>query len=250
MTTEYILIVVLLVSIIGFCCFVAVGNLIRRRRQPKRPVLPLENLELLKKQGMVTEEEFESIKDGLAQPQGLTVESCVVSSEEIMEIVDVALRTVSELGSSYTGNMEWARALGVKEDLNMDLKELTLLGMKTVKPRKAIDLIAEVLAMNISVDLPAQTKQGEVGVASPNYSTAARMIWVQARKQLSEPISIQKELCERSRIPERMLLSRLLSVTMKSLGIPVNAAGFAAILALMVAKIEFNAFSDEDEEDE
>ncbi|MFC1713771.1 hypothetical protein ACFL6S_08890 [Candidatus Poribacteria bacterium] len=250
MTTESILIIALFVSIIVFCCFVAVGNLLRRRRQPKKPVLPLENLELLKKQGMVTEEEFESIKDGLAQPQGLTVESCFVSSEEIMEIIDVALRTVSELGSSYIGNVEWARALGVEEDLNMDLKELTLLSMKTVKPRKAIDLIAEVLAMRISVDLPTQAKQGEVGIASPNYNAAARMLWVQARKKLSEPISIQKELCERSKIPERMLLNKLLSITMKSLDIPVSAVGFAAILALMVAKIDFNAFSDEDEEDE
>ncbi len=248
MTTEYILLIALLVSIIAFCCFAAVGNLIRRRRQPRRPALPLKNLESLKERGVITDEEFESIKEGVARPQGLTVESCVVSAEEIMEIIDVALRTVSELGSSYTGNERWARAIGLQDNLNLDLKELTLISMKTVKPRKAIDLIAQILAMSISFDLPEQAKQGEVGAALPNYKTAARMIWVQARKKLSEPISIQKEICKKSRIPERMLLNRLLSITMKSLSIPISAAGFAAILALMVAKIDFNAFSDEDEE--
>ena len=245
---QNLLIIALLVSIIALCCFVAMSNLIRRRRQLKKPVLPLENLELLKKQGMITEEEYESIKDGAARPGKLTVESCVVSSEEIMETIDVALRVASELGGSYVGNEKWARALGLQDDLHLDLRELTLLNMKTVKPRKAIDLMMEVLAMNIAVDLPAQAKQGEMGTASPNYNTAARMIWVRTREKLSEPISIQKELCEKSRIPERMLLNRLLSMTMKSLSIPINAAGIAAIFALMIAKIEFNAFSEEDED--
>ena len=81
MTTQNVLIIALFASIIVFCCFVAVTNVIRRRRQPKRPVLPLENLELLKKQGMITEEEYESIKDGATRLEKLTVESCVISSE-------------------------------------------------------------------------------------------------------------------------------------------------------------------------
>ena len=167
-----------------------------------------------------------------------------------MEIVEVALRLVRELAadSSYIENEKWARTLGVQGDLDLDLKNLTLFNMKMVRPRKAIDLIAEILAMNMPIDaLEAAQSKGKT--ALPNYKAAARMIWVRVRERLSEPISIQKEICERSKLPERMLLGGLMSMTMRSLNIPISAAGFAAILALMVAKIEFNAFTDEYEED-
>jgi len=246
---ENILMIVLLACIIVFCCLVAVGNLVRRRRQPKRPVLPLDSLELLKKQGMITEKEFEAIKDGATRPQEFTFESCVISSEEVMEIIDVALRTLSELGKGYKGDVEWVRSLGVQSDLYLDLKDLTLLNMKIVKPRKAMELMAEILATNMPIDT-VEVAQTQGKTALPNYNAVARMIWVRIRERLSEPISFQKDICERSKIPERMLLGRLMSMTMKSLNIPISAAGFAAIVALMIAKIEFNAFSDDDEEED
>jgi len=248
-----ILFIALLVSIAVLCCFAAIANLVRRRRQPKRPALPLENLELLKEQGMISEEEFESMKEGAQRPQELPIESCTLSSEEMMEAIEAALGPVNDLqlDSSYAGDKEWAGSLGVEIQLNMDLKELTLLSMKMVKPRPPIDLIAELLAMRIPVDLFSTQAGDEANTASalPNYKTAARMIWTQARERLSEPISIQKEIHEKRKLPERRLLADLIPLIMKTLNIPVTAVGFAAILALMVAKMDFKAFSD-DEEDE
>lgn len=249
MTMENTLMIVLLASIILLCCFAAVGNLIRRRRHSKKPVLPMDNLESLRKQGMITEEEFDSVKDGATRPQEFAFESCVISSEEIMETIDVALRTLNELGNSYKGDAKWMQKLGMQSDLYLDLKELTLLNMKMVKPRKAMEIMAEILATNMPIDtIEAGQKEGKTTL--PNYNISARMIWVRIREQLAEPISLQKNICSRSRIPERMLLGRLMSIIMKSLDIPINAAGFAVVIALIIAKIEFNAFSDEEEEDD
>ena len=246
---ENTLVIVLLASILLLCCFAAVGNLVRRRRHSKKPVLPQNNLESLRKQGMITEEEFKSIKDGAARLQELTFESCVISSEEVMETIDVALRTLNELGKDYKGDAKWMITLGVQSELYLDLKDLTLLNMKIVRPRKAIELMAEILATNMPIDtVEAAQTQGKTSL--PNYNVSARMIWVRIRERLSEPISFQKDICSRSKIPERMLLGRLMSITMKSLNIPISAAGFAAIIALIVAKIEFNAFSDDEEEDD
>lgn len=249
MSMENTLMIVLLVSIILLCCFAAVGNLIRRRRHSKKTVQPLDNLESLRKQGMITEEEFESIKDGATRPQEFTFESCVISSEEVMETIDVALRILNELGKGYKGDAKWMMTLGVQSDLYLDLKDLTLLNMKMVKPRKAVELMAEILATNMPIDI-VEAAQTQGKTTLPNYNVSARMIWVRIRERLSEPISFQKDICSRSRIPERMLLGRLMSITMKSLNIPINAAGFAAIVALMIAKIEFNAFSDDDDDDD
>ena len=245
------LFITLIVLIVGFCCIVSIDNWIRHRRQAKKAGQPINNLELLKEQGLVTEEEFKSIQENAAHPQELTPESCFISSEEVMEIIEVALRTLNELGNSYAGDEKWAWNLGIRADLDMDLKELTLLGMKLVKPISSIDIIAEILAINIPVDLPEQVKsRKEVGIATPSYRSAARIIWVRTMERLSEPIAIQKEIRDQSRkIPRRMLLGNLMSITMKSLDVPVSAVGLAAIIVLMVAKIEFDAFSDEEADD-
>jgi hypothetical protein len=96
--------------------------------------------------------------------------------------------------------------------------------------------------MNIPVDLFSSQAGDEAnaGSALPRYKTAARMIWVRARERLSEPISLQKEIHEKRKVPEPELLATLVTVVMRCLNIPIAAAGFAAILALMVAKMEFN----------
>ena len=247
-----ILFIVLIVLIAAKCCRVAIENLVRRRRQPEQPVISLKNLELLKEQGMITEEEFESMKEGTQRPQELAVESCILSAEEVMEAIEAALGPVNdlEIDGSYTGSGKWAEAFEMQIELNLSLKELTLLSMKMVKPRPAIDLIAEILAMSIPVDLfdRAGAKEDK-SPALPRYKAAARMIWVRARERLSEPISIQKEIYEQRKIPEQELLAKLIPIIMKSLDIPIAASGFAAILALMTAKMEFNAFSHEEKDE-
>ncbi len=247
-----ILFIILIVLIAARCCRVAIENLVGRGRQPKPPVLPLKNLELLKEQGMITAEELESMKEGTQRPQELAVESCILSAEEVMEAIEAALGPVNnlEIDDSYTGSEKWTEAFEMQIELNLSLKELTLLSMKMVKPRPAIDLIAEILAMSIPVDLFDRAgDKGDRSPALPSYKAAARMIWVKARERLSEPVSIQKEIYEQRKIPEQKLLARLLPIIMKSLNIPVTASGFAAILALMTAKIEFNAFSHEEDDE-
>ena len=197
---------------------------------------------------MISEEEFESIKDGAENPQDLAVESCIISSDELMEAVEAAIRMVDEFESNGNAdNSSWAKALGIQSDLNLNLKELTLLSMKMVKLRPAINLLAEVLAMNIPIDAISITQtKGET--AMPNYRAAARMFWVQMRNRVSEPIAIQKEIHEQRKVSDQVLLAKLVPIIMKSMSMPIDAAGFAAIFALMSAKMDFNAFSDDDED--
>lgn len=243
-----ILFIILIFLIVALCCLIAIGNLIRRHREPEKQVISLENLDILKQQGMITDEEFESIKDGAQKPQDLAVESCTFSAEEVTDAVESALRIFDELTADarYTGSSSWAKIFGVQSDLNLTLRELTLLGMKIVKPRPAIEVITEVLAINIPIDaVEAVQKKGEV--ALPHYRATARTIWVQAIQHLSEPISVQKEMQKQRKISDQALLAKLVPIVMRSLNISISAAGFAAILALMIAKIEFNAYSDEDE---
>jgi hypothetical protein len=255
---ENILAIILVAFIVVVCSFVAVGNLVYRLRKRKKLIRGIEELESLKRQGDITEEQFQSLKSRAHRRQEPPVESCTLSAEEMMEAIDAALNPVSELerDKNYTGNKKWAEAFGIHADLNLSLKELALLSMKVAKPRKAIDLMAEVLTMNIPIDvLEAAQSQGKTAWGKspvplfPRYEAMARMIWVQTRKRLSEPISARKELYEQRKVTAQSLLAELIPVIMKTLDIPTAASGFAAILALMVAKIEFNAFSDENEAD-
>lgn len=245
---ENILSIILLMLIIVLCSLVALGNLVYRRRKLRKLVPPLETLTSLKEQGIITEEELESLKNETRRPQELPVESCTISAEEMMEAIDAALEAIDELqgDSSYAGDEKWAEAFGIHAALDLSLKELTFLSMKMAKPREAIDLIAEVLAMNMPIDaLEAAQKQGET--VFPRYEMIARMTWVQTREQLSELISIREGVHEQRKVSDQSLLAELVHEIMKTLHIPTAASGFGVILALMVAKTEFNAFSDENE---
>ncbi len=244
---ENTLAIILLAFIVILCACVAVGNLLYRRRRLKRPTASLKNLELIKEQGLLTEEEFESLKDGVSRPQGFSIESCTVSAEEIMEAIDAALKPVDELerDKNYTGNEEWAEAFGIHSALNLSLKELALLSMKAVKPREAIELIAEVVSMNVPIDaLEAAQNKGKS--AFPNYKAIARMIWVKTQNRLAEPVSVQKEIHKQRKLSDQSLLADLVAVIMKILQMPITASGFAVLLALVIAKMEFNAFSDDE----
>jgi len=247
---ENILAIILLLFIAILCSLLAVGNLFYRRRRSKESTPALEHLELLKKQGVITEEEFESLKDGAARLQEPSIESCIISAEEIMEAVDAALKPVDELerNRDYTGSANWAEVFGIQSSLDLSLKEATFLSMKVVRPREAVDLIAEILAMNVPIDaLEAAQNKGKS--AFPNYKAIARMIWVKTRSRLSEPIAIQKEIHTQRKLPVQSLLAELTAMIMKNLNMPTTAAGFAAILALVTAKMEFNAFSNEEEDE-
>ena len=244
---ENTLAIILMLFIVFVCFLVAAGNLFYRHRRRKELTRRMKELESLKEQGAITEEQFKSLKNRIRQQQEQPVESCTLSEAEIIEAIEAVFKQLNELerNSNYTGDEKWARVFGIQAPLNLNLKELTLLSMKLVKPRKAIHIMAEILAMNIPVDaLEIIQKQGKTSL--PRYEAIAQMIWVQTRERLSEPISIRKEEYEKRKVSEQSLLAEMVPMIMKALSIPITASGFAIILALMVAKVEFNAFSDED----
>lgn len=247
---ENVLAIILLASIVIVCFLVAVGNLVRRLRRRRKLTRGIEELELFKRQGAITEEQFESLKKRARRQREPPVESCTLSAEEIMEAIDATLKPIGELerDSNYTGNEKWAEAFGIHTALNLSLKELALLSMKVAKPREATNIIAEILAMNIPIDtLEAAQERGKM--AFPSYEAMAKMIWLRMRKRLSELTSARRELYEHRKVTDQSLLAELVSMIMKALNIPRAASGFAIILALMIAKVEFNAFSDEGEAD-
>lgn len=239
---ENVLAIVLIAFVILVCSAVAIVNLVHRYRRRRDSALSPERLEKLKEQGIITEEEFERHKT--QQP---AIESCTISAEEMREAIDAALKPLNDLerDKNYTGSLKWAEAFGIHSSLDLSLKEVTLLSMRIGKSREAIDVIAEVLAINVPIDA-IEAAQNRGKAAFPNYKVMARMIWVKARELLSEPLSVQKETHEGRRPSHQTLLAELIPAIVKTLNIPAAAFGFAVILALVVAKMEFNAFSDEE----
>ena len=224
----------------------AIVNAISRRRQQKGPGISPANLELLKKQGLISSEELESLKEGKSQLQELPVESCTLSLAEIMGVMEAAIASAADLETdqSYTGDAKWAEVFGIRSPLAFNLKELTILSMKMEIPRSSIELMAEILAMNIPIDaLEAAQSRGKS--AFPNYKVMARVIWVRVKERLSEPISALKEVHEQRKRSDQWLVIDLMLMIMKTLHVPVSAAGLAVILAIMIAKTDFNAFSGE-----
>jgi hypothetical protein len=235
---------ILLALIVIVCCFVAISH-------RKKKSASLKSLEIARREGIITSEELDSLKKGTNQSAELSIESCTVSAEEVMETVDSAIGVVNQLDrdQSYSGKDKWAQVFGIESSFGLSLKELTILSMKLIKPRRAIDLIAEILAMNIPIDaIEATQKQGKVTLL--NYKAAARMIWVRLRERLSEPISIRKETHKIRKIPEKEILAEFTAIIIKSFKMPISAAGFAALIALIIGKIEFDAFSGEEQEDD
>jgi len=239
---ENILAIALIAFIILVCSAVAIANLVHRYRRRRNSALSPERLEALKKQGIITEEEFERHKT--QQP---SIESCTISAEDMREAIDAALKPLNDLerDANYTGSLKWAEAFGIHADMDLSLKEVTLLSMRIGKSREAIDVIAEVLAINVPIDA-IEAVQNRGKAALPNYKVIARMIWVKARELLSEPLSVQRETHEGRKPSHQTLLAELVPAIVKALNIPTAAFGFAVILAIVVAKMEFNAFSDEE----
>ncbi len=239
---ENILAIVLIASIIFVCSAVAIVNLVHRYRRRRDSAFSPERLEALKKQGIITEEEFERHKT--QQP---SIESCAISAEEMREAIDAALKPFNDLerDTNYTGSLKWAEVFGIHSDLDLSLKEVTLLSMRMGKSREVIDVIAEVLAINVPIDA-IEAAQNRGKAALPNYKVIARVIWVKARELLSEPLSVQKEAYEGRKPSDQTLLAQLVPAIVRALNIPAPAFGFAVILALVIAKMEFNAFSDEE----
>ena len=240
---------ILALSLVAFIIllylFMKIIELFSRRSSRKQNPLTAD-LESLKKQGIISFEELNFLEENKAQLQDLPVESCTLSLTEVMEVMAEAIESVNDLKAdqNYKGNEKWAEMFGIQSPLGLNLKELTILSMKMEKPRLSMELMAEILAMNISIDaLEAAQSRGKS--AFPNYKVMARIIWVKVKEQLSEPISTLKELHEQRRQSDQWLVIDIMLMIMKALNIPVSAAGFAVILALMIAKTDFNAFSEE-----
>ena len=238
----------LVILIAVLCSGLALFNLLSRRRSRKTVGESPANLESLKKQGLISQKELEFLQEGKSQLQELPVESCTLSSEEVMEVMEAAIESVNDLNAdkSYAANEKWAGAFGIKSPLTLNLKELVVLSMKMDKPRSGLEILAEILAMNISIDaLEAAQNSGKS--AFPNYKAMARVVWVRVKERFAEPIATMKELHEQRKQSGQWLVVDLMLMIMKSLRVPVSAAGFVVILALMIAKTEFNAFSEEED---
>ena len=122
--------------------------------------------------------------------------------------------------------------------LKLSLKELTFMGMKQIIPRSAIDILADILSLNISIDaLEAVQSQGKIPL--PNYRAIAYIFYNIIREHLSEIISLQKEIYKQQKMSYQALLTQLVGLITKKLNVPSSGAGFVAILALIIAKIEF-----------
>lgn len=243
-----ILALILVALAVILCSLLAIVNAISRRRQQKGPGISPANLELLKEQGLISSEELESLREGKGQLQELPVESCTLSLAEVMGVMEAAIASAADLETdqSYTGDEKWAKVFGIRSPLAFNLKELTILSMKMEIPRSGIELIAEILAMNIPIDaLEAAQSSGKS--AFPNYKVMARVIWVKVKERLSEPISALKEVHEQKKRSDQRLVVDLMLMIMKTLHVPVSAAGLAVILALMIAKTDFSTFSGESE---
>ncbi len=244
-----ILAIALVVLAVVACSLLAIVNAISRRRQQKGSDISPANLELLEEQGLISSEELESLREGKSQLQELPVESCTLSLAEVMGVMEAAIASAADLETdqSYTGDAKWAEVFGIRSPLALNLKELTILSMKMEIPRSGIELIAEILAMNIPIDaLEAAQSKGKS--AFPNYKVMARVIWVKVKERLSEPISAFKEVHEQKKRSDQRLVVDLMLMIMKTLHVPVSAAGLAVILALMIAKTDFSAFSGESED--
>ena len=154
MPMENALALVLAALIALVCVCVVLGNQFYSRKKRKQLARRMEELESLKEQGTITEEQYESLRAKVRSRQEPQGESCTLSAEELMEGVDAALDLLRELESnrSRTGERKWAEAFGIRSQLDLSLRELTLISMKMVRPREATNIIAEILAMNIPID--------------------------------------------------------------------------------------------------
>lgn len=167
-------------------------------------------------------------------------ESCIISPEELIDAIEASLGLETDI--SRQGNEKWAESFGIFTPIKLSLKELTLISMKQGRHRKAIDLLAEVLALNIPINaLEAVQNQGKT--AFPNYRAIAYILYTRIRERLSELISIQKDAYQLRKMSDQSILAELIRLIMKKLDIPTEAAGFVAILTLIIAKTEFNAYS-------
>ena len=94
---EDILTITLVAFFIFICLMIAVNNLLHRRLRRRKLLRGIEELESLKEKGAVTEEQFESLRNRLNSRQELPLESCTISAEEMMEVIDASLKPVEEL---------------------------------------------------------------------------------------------------------------------------------------------------------
>lgn len=168
-----------------------------------------------------------------------SIEICTISQEEIIYAIEVSLEI-----ENIQGDEKWAEKFQIFTPLKLSLKELTLMGMKQIIPRNAIDFLADVLSLNIPIDaLEAVQNRGKTAI--PNYRAIAYIFFNKLKEHLAEAISVQKDICKQQRISDQALLSQLVRIIIKRLNIPISGAGIAAVIALVFAKTEFDMSLDE-----
>ena len=217
MSAEGTLSIILIVFVIVVCLSIAIGKFIYHHKKNKT-----------------------------YQRQELPLDSCFLSAEEIREAVDVYINPLKELEAdkNHIEDKRWAEEFGIQAELNLSLKDLTLLSMKFVEPRPAIDVVAEILEVNIPIDA-LDMIQNQRSFLLPQYKMAAGIIWTHIQNRLSKQILLLKEVFGNRSGPSRLLLVELTSLIMKELHIPIKASGLAVVIALIVAKTEFIADKDD-----
>ncbi|MBD3180662.1 hypothetical protein GF312_00115 [Candidatus Poribacteria bacterium] len=194
-------------------------------------------------------------QEGTVRPYESPVDTTYISSEEIMDSIDAAIPVVRELevaekveqDKSYESNKKWLKdEYQMQAEVALSLKELTIFNMKIAKSRPAVEVMAEVLSMNIPVDAIEMGQQGGKK-EFPNYRAMAKMVWLKTMERLDEPIDILINIHNQRNMDTQKLIADLTGIIMREMKIPVSASGFAVLLTLIIAKIEFGAFSEEDD---
>ncbi len=228
------LFIFLLAIVIIACLAISLKN--RNKKQDDRQAI----LEFARQSGIVSEDELEYISDG-GRPY---LDSCIISSAEILEAINHAVNTLNDLEETQDDKSDkrWVKMFGFQSDINLDLKELTLFSMNLIQPLGAIELIARIIEMNLPMDAldMAQSK-----TATPNYIVLARMVWVQFRKRLDDFILSQKPIYKNNESLEQALTIKLTKAIITTFNIPSDGYGFAVLMALIIAKVEFGVCSDE-----
>ena len=231
-----VLSIFLLAIVIIVCLVIALKK--RGKKQDDRQAI----LDFARQSGIVLEDELDYISKG-GKPY---IDSCTISSAEILEAIKHVVNTLNELEKTQDDKPDkgWAKVFGFQSDINLDLKELTLFSMNLIQPFGAIELIARIIEMNLPMDA-LDMGQNKGKTAPPNYMVLARMVWIQVRKRLDDFISSQKPIYKNNKSLEETLIIELARAIITSLNIPSDGYGFAVLMALIVAKVEFGVCSDE-----
>ena len=97
----------------------------------------------------------------------------------------------------------------------------------------------EIAASGFVVPASGSSCSTRVARSSP-LRIVARMVWVKVRKSLDDFISSQKPIYRDGKSLEEIIVVELTKAIIANFNIPSNGYGFAVLMALIIAKVEFS----------